>query len=235
MAPSATFLALCVAVACAEPIDVDFAGWGGRSRDRAATADDTEWAAGMQRVRMGEDGVDGEVLPYITAGASEAHLLKDPSESDMQALRHLTWHVLSNQVVLVSGIPGELVPRLPKGDANKLAATRNELASELACTDVFGTAIFMLVARQPVAGQHDLHELAFFTDDLWEDFVKYMSQARRNADFFGGPEVGWTLKIHWNVLPIEQRLPFVLSTPQLSVVALPKLETSCVAGETCLN
>ena len=42
------------------------------------------------------------------------------------------------------------------------------------------------------------------------------------ADFFGGP-LAWQTVIHWNVLPLDQRVPFVLSAPTLRVVAMPKL------------
>ena len=37
------------------------------------------------------------------------------------------------------------------------------------------------VARHPVQGSSQLHELALFTAELWADFVEYMRRARSQA------------------------------------------------------
>ena len=71
----------------------------------------------------------------------------------------------------------------------------NVLASQLACHNINGTAMFMLVGRQPVPGSPQLHELGFFDRELWATFLEYMQRARANAPFFGGTAAAWALKI----------------------------------------
>ena len=41
--------------------------------------------------------------------------------------------------------------------------------------------------------------------------------------FFFGGTAAWTTRIHWNVLPKEMRVPWVLSKAELDVVARPTL------------
>ena len=104
-------------------------------------------------------------------------------------------------------------------------AVENILASELACRSINGTALFMLAHRQPLASSPHVHELAFFDKPLWDTYVQYMQMARSpefDAAIFGG-QAEWTMKLHWNVLPLKQRVPFVLRRARLRVAAEPQI------------
>ena len=155
------------------------------------------WAAEMSEVRLGENGVDDEILPTISVGAEEATLMDAPDANGMALLRRQQTagarvDVLENQLVIVSGLES-------KEDRKRRAALglgeENVLASQLACHNINGTAMFMLVGRQPVPGSPQLHELGFFDRELWATFLEYMQRARANAPFFGGTAAAWALKI----------------------------------------
>ena len=188
-------------------------------------ADGTEWASRLTELRFSEGGVDDEVLPYIPVGASEAELKEAPAAKGMAVLSRkqrfagLKVEVLENQVVLLSGMENaaERKARLAAG-----LGIENAYASALACRPVNGTAMFLLAYRRPVDGQPHLHEVTFFDAPLWSSFVEYMERARSDADIFGGASP-WTMRIHWNVLPREQRVPWVATRPQLRTVAHPTL------------
>lgn len=179
------------------------------------------WAAGMKELVLGEDGVeDPEVMPMVGPDEAEASMVEAPDQASLEVLRSRSptgFQVYESQVVVVSGMatPSRIDER----------KKRNWLASKLVCAPIYGQAAFMLVHRRPVAGRPDTHELAFFTEELWRAFVDYMQRARASADFFGGPS-RWVTKIHWNVLPLESRVPFVLPAAQLQVVATPRYVTS---------
>ena len=51
--------------------------------DRACT----HTAHACDQVRLGEDGVEDEVLPYIAVGATEATLMDAPAPNDLARLR----------------------------------------------------------------------------------------------------------------------------------------------------
>lgn len=192
--------------------------------DDLAALEASAWAADMREVRLGEDGVEDEIMPIVLPGEREASEAseRDPAP-DQVALRQLLrnaglvnagrvqtpFAVLENQVVVLSGMGSE--PSRP-----------NEYASELACTPVLGSAAFLLVHRQHAPGSARLHELAFFTPELWATFTRYMRLARGAAEA-GGGGAEWATRIHWDVLPTEQRVPFVLKAASLRVVARPRL------------
>ena len=197
--------------------------------DGISMADDGQdpgaWASDMLAVRLGEDGVEDEILPTIHVGSTEAELLDAPDPNGIAQLRRKQLggarvDVLENQLLIVSGLESkeQRKSRMALG-----LGVENVLASELACRNINGTALFMLVHRQAVQGDPTVHELAFFDRDLWKTFVDYMRQAREKAPFFGGSSPVWALKIHWNVLPKEQRLPFVLKRSNLEAVAQPMI------------
>ena len=155
------------------------------------------WAAEMSEVRLGENGVEDEILPTIPVGAEEATLMDAPDAKGMGLLRRqqvagARVDVLENQLVIISGLES-------KADRKRRVAMglgeENVLASQLACRSVNGTALFMLVGRQPVPDSPQLHELAFFDRDLWATFLEYMQRARANAPFLGGSAAAWALKI----------------------------------------
>lgn len=185
----------------------------------------SSWGLDMSQVRFSDAGVDDEVLPYIRVGATEAELKDAPASAGMAVLHRkhrfarLQVDVLENQLVILSGTESadERKSRLGAG-----LSVENVYASELACRPINGTAMFMLAHRQPVAGSADLHEIAFFDRPLWRAFTEYMQRARSAADFFGGNSA-WTTRIHWNVLPREQREPWVASRARLRTVASPTL------------
>ena len=185
----------------------------------------SSWADQMSEVRFSEGGVDDEVLPYIPVGATEAELKPAPAAKGMAVLHRkqrfadLQVDVLENQLVVLSGTESadERKARLRAG-----LGFENEYASELACRPVNGTALFMLAHRMPVTGAPTVHEIGFFDRALWHVFTEYMERARSTADVFGGNS-RWTTIIHWNVLPREQRKPWVLSRPHLQTVASPTL------------
>ena len=180
------------------------------------------WGEELRQLVLGEDGVDEEVLPTIVVGASEAEL-PEASVNAVSALRRkqlgkrsgLRVSVLESQIVIVSGMESK-EQRLQREAAG--LGVENVLASALACTPVNGTAYFMLAHRRPLEGTPHRHGLAFFTPELWESFLNYMRLAREHADMHGGL-AGWATKIHWNVMPSEQRVPWVLTRPRARVVA----------------
>ena len=186
---------------------------------------DASWAAGLTEVRFSDGGVDDEVLPYVPVGADEAELKVAPAAKGMAVLHRkhkfsgLQVDVLENQLVVLSGM--ETAAERKSREANGLDF-ENRLASELACTSINGTAMFMIAYRRPVDGLPHQHEIAFFDKPLWNAFVEYMGRAREQADFFGGV-TQWDMRIHWNVLPTEQRKPWVLSGPEVQTVARPDL------------
>ena len=183
------------------------------------------WAERLTEVRFSEGGVDDEVLPYIPVGATEAELKDAPAAKGMAVLHRkqrfaaLQVDVLENQLVVLSGMESveERKARLRAG-----LGIENEYASALACRPVNGTALFMLAYRRPVADSPHLHEIAFFDRPLWLAFAEYMQRARATADVFGGTSP-WTMRIHWNVLPRDQREPWVASRAYLQTVASPTL------------
>ena len=184
------------------------------------------WAAAMAEVRLGEDGVEDEVLPVITVRATEAELQEAPGAQGMEVLRRkqfagLRIDVLESQLVVAYGMESPADRR--RRESEGIMSAENKLASELACRPINGTAMFMLVRRKAVDGSPQLHELAFFDGPLWESYVDYMARARDQAHFFGGPSTTWAMKIHWNVLPREQRVPWQLWRAEQAVVARPKL------------
>ena len=145
---------------------------------RRRAAEDAElarlnWAAGMREIRLWEDGVEDEVMVMVNQNADKAEIMDPVSHQGILTLQSWTLVVLENQLVVAYN--GQ--PR---------ASERNEYASRMACTDVYGVAMFMLVARKPVENRPNLHELTFFTADLWDNYVTYVNMAREKADFFGG-------------------------------------------------
>ena len=182
------------------------------------------WAASLQELTLGEDGVDDERLPTISVGGDAAEL-PEASANAVAILRRkqltggLRVEVLENQVVVVSGM--ETKGQRQRREAAGLGP-QNQMASDLACHPINGTAIFFLVHRHPTTAAQHQHEIAFFTPELWADYVEYMTRARESASFFGGSEA-WHLRIHWNTMPSEQRQPWALQKSRLSVVATPKI------------
>ena len=166
------------------------------------------WAASMTQIRLWEDGVEDERMVMVAQDATEAELMDPVSHQGIMTLQSWALVVLENQIVVAYNDP--------------LHKQRNEYASRLACTDIYGVAIFMLVARKPVRNRYDLFEMTFFTPDLWDNYVTYMGMAREQADFFGGA-APWTMRIHWNTLPKEWREPWVMRKATLDVVARPRL------------
>ena len=182
--------------------------------DSLEAAEDAElarlnWAAGMREIRLWEDGVEDEVMVMVNQNADKAEIMDPVSHQGILTLQSWTLVVLENQLVVAYN--GQ--PR---------ASERNEYASRMACTDVYGVAMFMLVARKPVENRPNLHELTFFTADLWDNYVTYVNMAREKADFFGGG-APWTMRIHLNTLPSEWREPWTMRKPTLDVVARPRL------------
>ena len=187
---------------------------GSLDLDALEAAEDAElarlnWAAGMRDIRLWEDGVEDEVMVMVNQNADKAEIMDPVSHQGILTLQSWTLVVLENQLVVAYN--GQ--PR---------ASERNEYASRMACTDVYGVAMFMLVARKPVENRPNLHELTFFTADLWDNYVTYVNMAREKADFFGGG-APWTMRIHLNTLPSEWREPWVMRKPTLDVVARPRL------------
>jgi len=189
----------------------------------AAQSLDSSWASGMSSVLLGEDGVEDEVLPYIAVGDVSATLMDGLDGASLfqslgpQLRSGGRLDVLENQLVVISGLTAKAE------DSGRNIEAENVLASELACRSINGTAMFMLVHRHPLKGSPHTHELAYFDAALWDTFIEYMERARTSAGFFGGPEERWALRIHWQVLPHEQRVPFELSGPSLATVAQPTL------------
>ena len=186
--------------------------FGSLDLDALEAAEDAElarlnWAAGMRDIRLWEDGVEDEVMVMVNQNANKAEIMDPVSHQGILTLQSWTLVVLENQLVVAYN--GQ--PR---------ASERNEYASRMACTDVYGVAMFMLVARKPV--KPGLHELTFFTDDLWETYERYITMAREMADFFGGKHV-FATRIHFNTLPSEWREPWTMRKPTLDVVARPRL------------
>eukprot|EP00966_Prymnesium_polylepis_P077538 1796444-Prymnesium_polylepis.2 len=163
----------------------------------------------MYTVRL-ENAYEGDVLVMIDAGASEAKLMPAPSHKDIMLLKDHELVVLESQMVVV-----------------QTGGAYNRLASEIACTPIRGTAMFMLVDRYPVASH--LHELHYFDKELWDKYVRYVRLARERASFFGGTE-RWATRIHWTMLEREQREPFVLQAPEQAVVAQPTLVEKVAAA-----
>ena len=188
---------------------------GSLDLDALEAAEDAElarlnWAAGMRDIRLWEDGVEDEVMVMVNQNADKAEIMDPVSHQGILTLQSWTLVVLENQLVVAYN--GQ--PR---------ASERNEYASRMACTDVYGVAMFMLVARKPVEkNRPNLHELTFFTADLWDNYVTYVNMAREKADFFGGG-APWTMRIHLNTLPSEWREPWTMRKPTLDVVARPRL------------
>ena len=177
-----------------------------------------KWASAMTSVTFAEGGVDDEILPYIQVGASKAELKEAPTAKGMAVLHRkqryagLKVEVLENQLVVLSGTESgaERKERLAAG-----LGDANPLASELAGTAINGTAMFMIAYRQALPGQPHVHEIGFFDGPLWKAFLEYMAHAR---------DSGYTpMRIHWNVLPKEQREPWTITGPSVEVVATPNL------------
>ena len=65
-----------------------------------------------------------------------------------------------------------------------------------------------------------MHELYYFTDNLWASFLDYMqnvsSLLKRTANVM--------MRMHWNNMPMDQREPFVLTREGPVVLA------RCVGG-----
>lgn len=73
----------------------------------------------------------------------------------------------------------------------------------------------IVCSRRPIDEPGHIHEITFFDRPLWESFVTYMQRAKAS---------GYSpLRIHWNVLPAEQRVAWTLSGPSVAVVATPDL------------
>ena len=205
----------------------------GSDGDVSDGSDDDEmfghWAANMDELVLGEDEVEDERLPTIDVGDDQA-TLPDASPKALAVLRRkqlanmgLVVEVLESQLVVVSGV--ESKAQSAKRRAAGLGP-ENALASALACRPINGTALFLLAHRLPLPGAPNRHELSFFTSDLWSDFVEYMTRARGAAPFFDGNDASaspWNLRMHWNVMASERRVPFVLRRPELRVVATPRL------------
>lgn len=180
-----------------------------------------EWAAGLREIVLSNEGVDDEVIPSIAVGDTEAELMEATVNAfavlkRKQQASGLIVEVLESQLVVAYGVETKAQRR------NREAAglgVENKLASELACRDINGTALFLLVRRKAVEGAPHVHEVGFFDRDLWEAFLTYMGQARQSA-LYGG-DTPFHMRMHWNVLPINQRVPFQLTRPQLRVVAEP--------------
>lgn len=195
---------------------------------RVSTSDEDAiaWAAGMLEIRLGEDGVEDEILPTIPVGATQATMMDAPDAKGVSVLgrkqlgQGLKVDVLESQLVIISNM--ESKDDRARREAAGITSTENVFASELACRPINGTALFMLVHRNPVAGSPHVHELAFFDRKLWDDFLLYMETARKTADFFGG-SAAWAMRIHWQVLPHEQRAPFVLRGATQHVAATPRI------------
>lgn len=178
----------------------------------------SEWAADMAALAFARGGVDDEVLPYIPVGATEAELKEAPASKGMAVLHRKTRfagmlvHVLENQLVVLSGTesPAERKARVAAGlDAY------NEFASEMAGTPINGTAMFMIAYRRPMEDDPHVHEVGFFDAPLWDTFVAYMQNAK---------ESGYRpVKIHWNVLPEDERRAWIVPGPRVTVVATPEL------------
>ena len=204
-----------------------------RALDRMARGDDEEeeeywasrWASNMREIRLGANEVEDEVLPEIKVAADEATLMKAPGQKGLavfmrkQLAGMLQVDVLENQLVVVSGMESKEDKKRRASMGLDLDDVENVFASELACRSINGTAFFMLVGRRAIEGSPHAHEIAFFDSELWNVFVEYMRAARRG----GGQQR--VQRIHWNVMAIEQRIPWVLEEPDatLRVVARPRI------------
>ena len=185
---------------------------GSLDLDALEAAEDAElarlnWAAGMREIRLWEDGVEDEVMVMVNQNADKAEIMDPVSHQGILTLQSWTLVVLENQLVVAYN--GQ--PR---------ASERNEYASRMACTDVYGVAMFMLVARKPVENRPNLHELTFFTADLWDNYVTYVNMARegrllrrRRAMTANPPQHAAR----------EWREPWTMRKPTLDVVARPRL------------
>ena len=194
--------------------------------DDADDEDPLAWAAGMTELRLGEDGVEDEILPTIAWGADAATLMDAPSAKAIavmgrkQIAGHLQVEVLENQLVIIHGMENK-EDRANREKAG-VESSENALATELACRPIHGRAMFLLAHRYAVPGSPHIHELAFFDRELWDSFAEYIRLARATADFFGGGAV-WTMRIHWQTLPREQRVPWVQRRATLQVAATPSI------------
>ena len=190
-----------------------------------------DWASELRGLRLGDDAYTDDVLPYIAVGDDAATLMEAPGENGLAVLRRkqqyagLEVEVLESQLVVLHGMekPEERRRREAAG-----LSQENRLASQLACRPINGSAMFMLAhrwadrAEGSAHGFAGVHQLAFFTAELWATYLDYLGRARQQADFFGGA-APWTTRIHWTSLPLEQRVPFVLPRPELRVVARPDI------------
>jgi len=203
-------------------VELDASGGFELSDDDGAMA----WAQALRELRLGEDGVEDEILPSIAVGAAEATLMDAPDARAIaklgrkQLAGHLKVEVLESQLVVIHGMESK-EERLERERAG-IESAENVLASQLACRPIYGTAFFLLAHRHPIAGSAHVHELAFFDKELWSTYIDYMSRAREFADFFGGPSK-FGMKIHWQTLPHEQREPWVLRRATMRVAATPQL------------
>lgn len=186
----------------------------------------TAWAANMHKLVMGDEGVDDEVLPTIPVGAMEAELL-DATTNAFAALKRkqlaggLIVEVLESQIVVAFGMESreQRKRRVALG-----LGIENKYASDLACRPINGTAMFFLVRRKPVEGaQPETFEVAFFDRELWGTFTEYIAEARGKAPLFSASRTPWAMRIHWNVMPSDQRVPFMLTRAELRVVARPTI------------
>ena len=93
----------------------------------------------------------------------------------------------------------------------------NKVASEIAGRQLFGSCYFLLVGRKPV--KKGMHELYYFTKGLFKDCVSSPGP-RHAAQGDGAKRSINMMRYHWNVLPLDQREPFVLGSP-VTVVSQP--------------
>ena len=104
--------------------------------DADALAEDItmSWAANMLELRLGEDGVDDEVLPTITIGATEAELANAP---DAQGLRILGRKQLAGHL--------------------RVDVLESQVRNKAECGCLFCALTFGVRHRLPTAGRHLRH------------------------------------------------------------------------------
>ena len=172
------------------------------------------WGSEITQLQLADWCISGElrgeewVIPIIKPRTTAAERLPAASEDAfIKFTRCLEGIVLDSQVVVFH-----------QNGNGKYGDVHNELASTLAGCEVRGFAAFALVGRKP--GPGGVHELYYFTDNLWASFLDYMqnvsSLLKRTANVM--------MRMHWNNMPMDQREPFVLTREGPVVLA------RCVGG-----
>ena len=177
-------------------------------------ASDSTWARSIRSVRLSDSEIDGECLPFVSAIKASIEIGPTLSENSwaggFKGVAELKGRpvyegilVLDNQLAIIT------VPSVKQKPVNKVA-------SEIAGCTLFGDCYFLLVGRKPI--QAGMHELYYFTEELFKQFVQSQDDIVRMKAI--DPKMIMCSRYHWNILPLDQREPFVLGSP-VTVVARP--------------